>query len=125
MTDPIADMLTRLRNAARARKTTVRIPHSRQKLAILKILQANGFVKEIKEEKPGKFPELVVIIDPAENFTVRRISKPGRRIYSKTADLKPVLSGLGIAVLSTSAGIMTNKEARRRGVGGEIICEIY
>ncbi|MDD3066262.1 MAG: 30S ribosomal protein S8 [Candidatus Gracilibacteria bacterium] len=124
-TDPIADMLTRIRNAMSARKTEVRLPHSKQKLAILQLMEKNGFVAKIEEDKTGPFPELVVELPADKKFTFTRISKPGRRIYSKSTDLKPVLSGLGIAVLSTSEGLMTNSEAHKKGIGGEIICEIY
>jgi len=125
MTDPVADMLTRIRNAARAHKSIVYIPHSKQKFAILKILEKNGFVKKVNETKDGTFPELTVELIAEKDFSLNRVSKPGRRIYLKSLDIKPVLSGLGIAVISTSEGIMTNREARKKGIGGEIICEIY
>lgn len=125
LTDPIADMLTRIRNAIQARKFEISFPHSKQKLAILQILEQNGFIKSVKESKKERFPELVVELDPARSLTLLRVSKPGRRIYFPASSLKPVLSGMGIAVVSTSAGMMTNNEAHKRGIGGEIICEIY
>jgi small subunit ribosomal protein S8 len=124
-TDPIADMLTRIRNAMHARKEVVRLPHSKQKLAILQLMQKHNFIASFEEDKTGPFPELVVELPAEKSFTFTRISKPGRRVYSKSGDLKPVLSGLGIAVLSTSEGLMTNSEAHNKGIGGEIICEIY
>lgn len=125
LTDPIADMLTRIRNAIKARKPELRIAHSKKKLAILQLLEKNGFIKKVKEDKGVKFLELVIELDIDTPLNLRRISKPGRRVYSSAADLKSVLSGLGIAVLSTSAGVMTNKEANKKGIGGEIICEVY
>ncbi len=125
LTDPIADMLTRIRNAQNARKLQVTIPHSKQKLAILKVLEANEFVKKVEESKGEKFPEIDVELQSGSTFVFRRISKPGRRIYFKVEDIKPVLSGLGIAVISTSAGFLTNSEAKAKGIGGEVICEIY
>lgn len=124
-TDPIADMLTRLRNAQHARKPRVTIPHSKQKLAILKVLEKNEFVKKVRESKGEKFPEIEVELRTDSTFAFRRISKPGRRIYSKASEIKPVLSDLGIAVISTSAGFLTNSEAKKKGVGGEMICEVY
>ena len=125
LTDPIADMLTRIRNAQNARKPIVRIPHSKQKLAILRVLEANDFIGKIVENNSEKFPILEVELKSGESFQFRRISKPGRRVYTKASEMKPVLSGLGIAVISTSAGFLTNKEAHGKKLGGEIICEVF
>ena len=125
LTDPIADMLTRIRNAQNARKEVVRVPHSKQKLAILKVLEANEFVGEVAENDSEKFPVLEVSLKKDGKFSFNRISKPGRRVYVKSSEIKPVLSDLGIAVISTSAGFLTNKEAREKKLGGEIICEVY
>ena len=125
ITDPIADMLTRIRNAQAARKPLVRIPFSKQKLAILKVLEANGFVGKIEENDSEKFPVLEVELKRDAGFQFRRVSKPGRRIYTKSEEIKPVLNGLGIAVISTSAGFLTNKEAHDKKLGGEVICEVY
>ena len=125
LTDPIADMLTRIRNAQHARKELVRIPHSKQKLAILRVLETNGFIGKITENTSEKFPILEVELKPDGEFQFNRISKPGRRVYTKSSDMKSVLSGLGIAVISTSAGFLTNKEAYKKKIGGEIICEVY
>ena len=125
ISDPIADMLTRIRNAQHARKPVVRIPFSKQKLAILKVLESNGFIGKIVETDSEKFPIIEVELKSGEGFQFRRISKPGRRIYTKSNEIKPVLSDLGIAVISTSAGFLTNKEAKEKKLGGEIICEIY
>ncbi|MCF7845807.1 MAG: 30S ribosomal protein S8 [Candidatus Peribacteraceae bacterium] len=125
LTDPIADMLTRIRNAQHARKSIVRIPFSRQKLAILKVLEANEFVGKVSENTTEKFPMIEVELRDSSEFQFRRISKPGRRVYAKSSEIKPVLSDLGIAVISTSAGFLTNREAREKKLGGEIICEVY
>lgn len=125
LTDPIADMLTRIRNAQNARKEVVRVPHSKQKLAILKVLEASEFVEKIEENTSEKFPILEVSLKKGATFQFNRISKPGRRVYMKSSEIKPVLSGLGIAVISTSAGFLTNKEAHDKKLGGEVICEIY
>jgi small subunit ribosomal protein S8 len=125
LTDPIADMLTRIRNAQNARKEVVRVPHSKQKLAILKVLEANEFVGSVAKNDSEKFPVLEVNLKKDGKFQFNRISKPGRRVYVKSSEIKPVLNGLGIAVISTSAGFLTNKEARDKKLGGEIICEVY
>ena len=125
LTDPIADMLTRIRNAQHARKEVVRIPFSKQKLAILEVLAANNFVGKIETNESEKFPMLEVELKNDSEFQFRRISKPGRRIYTKSSEIKPVLNGLGIAVISTSAGFLTNKEAHEKKLGGEVICEVY
>ncbi|MFH1375169.1 MAG: 30S ribosomal protein S8 [Patescibacteria group bacterium] len=125
VTDPIADMLTRIRNAQHARKPIVRIPHSKQKLAILKVLEKSEFVKKVSESKGEKFPEIEVELKEKASFQFNRISKPGRRVYSKSSEIKPVLADLGISVISTSKGFLTNKEAQEKGVGGEVICEVY
>ncbi len=125
ITDPIADMLTRIRNAAKARKSVVRLPHSKLKKNILDILVQHGYISKVEEEKTGQFPELVIDLDIDKDVTLRRISKPGQRIYIGRDNLKPVLNNLGISIVSTSQGLMTNKEARNKGIGGEIICEAY
>lgn len=133
MTDPIADMLTRIRNASKARKAEVFIPFSKMKLEIIKILKKYNYITDFKEIKPNtdgyKFGGLLVTLSysgkESSISAIRRISKPGQRVYRSKDDLPRVLGGLGIAVISTSKGIMTNKEARRSGLGGEIICEIY
>ncbi|MCF7836706.1 30S ribosomal protein S8 [Candidatus Gracilibacteria bacterium] len=124
-TDPIADMLTRLRNAQQARKPIVRLPFSKQKFAILKVLEAQKFIEKVSEKKDAKFPEIEVELKTDSKFQFNRISKPGRRVYSKSADIKTVLNDLGIAVVSTSAGFLTNREAHAKKLGGEIICEVY
>lgn len=127
-TDPIADFLTRIRNAQAARRETVESPSSKVKAKIAKILEAEGYLSDVRERAEGarKILSMTLKYDQqAPRITsVRRISKPGLRVYRKSNELPRVLSGLGIAIVSTSAGIMTNTEARRRKLGGEVLCEI-
>ncbi|MEI6288281.1 MAG: 30S ribosomal protein S8 [bacterium] len=133
MTDPIADMLTRIRNAIRVRKTEVAIPFSKLKLGLLKILKQEGFVSGYEELKVGedgnKFGGLIVKLKYNEGqsaiASIKRVSKPGRRVYAAKDELPKVLNNYGIAIISTSAGLMTNREARKAGLGGEVVCEIY
>ncbi|MCD6178216.1 30S ribosomal protein S8 [bacterium] len=129
MTDPIADMLTRIRNAQLVSQKEVRIPFSRLKYEIAKILEENNFVEKIN--KVGRGPRKVIKISlkyidgrPAISG-LKRISKPGRRVYVPVKKIKRVKEGYGIAIISTPKGLMTDKEARRNKVGGEIICEIW
>lgn len=133
-TDPIADMLTRIRNAVAVHKTEVVLPYSKLKAEVAKILEANGFIlsaEKIDEVKDGKNigGELKIKLKylgerPVIN-ELRRVSKPGRRIYAKSDNLPVVLNNLGLAIISTSHGLMTNKEAKKAGLGGEVICEVY
>lgn len=130
MTDPIADMLARIKNALMARHKSVRIPSSKIKLEIARILKEEGYIEDFKyiNEKPQ--PQIEIILKYDENKRpviagVKRISKPGRRIYKGYRDLPKVLDGLGIAIISTSQGIMTDHEARKRKIGGEVLCEIW
>ncbi|MFZ2804574.1 MAG: 30S ribosomal protein S8 [Patescibacteria group bacterium] len=128
-TDPISDFLTRIRNAYDARLETVALPSSRMKLMIAKILQREGFVGAVAESAEGSKKTLTVALkyngkEPMIR-AIKRISKPGLRVYRGAGELPRVLSDIGIAIVSTSAGVMTNKEARKRKLGGEIICEVY
>ena len=138
LTDPIADMLTRIRNATMVYKDEVDIPASKFKEEILKILAQEGYIKGYerveKDGKPylraylkygpviktpkGRRPEQVI-------KSIRRVSKPGRRVYVSAREVPVVKKGLGIAILSTSKGVMTDREARRQGIGGEVICEVW
>ena len=128
--DPIADLLTRIRNGAQARMTTVDIPHSKIKVEIVKILEAEGYVSGHEITTETKFPNIRVTLrydakrKPLINH-IARVSKPGLRIYKPVSELKPVRSGLATRIISTSAGLMTDREARRKRMGGEIICEVY
>jgi small subunit ribosomal protein S8 len=127
MTDPIADMLTRIRNSASAKRVEVLIPFSKVKFTIAKIMEKMGYLDGIAVNEEAR--SFTVKLRYRGNTTafenIRRVSKPGRRVYAKTDELKTVRSGNGIAIISTSQGLMTNLEARDRKLGGEIICEIY
>jgi len=125
LTDPVADMLTRIRNAQQARKLELRVPASKLKKSILEVLASKKFIRAVSEEGEKISKVLVIELDTEKSLILRKISKPGQRIYRAKDELKPVLNGLGIAVLSTSQGIMTNSEAYKKGIGGEVICEIY
>lgn len=128
-TDPISDFLTRVRNAQRARLDAIVLPSSRLKFAIAKILEAEGFVGRVSETAEGAKKNLAVELkyngqEPAIR-SIKRVSTPSRRLYRGYDKLPKVLSDYGIAIISTSSGMMTNKEARRRKLGGEVICEVY
>jgi small subunit ribosomal protein S8 len=127
-TDPIADFLTRIRNAQHAHRETVDSPSSTVKVKIAKILQSEGFIADVRERTEGvkKYVTLTLKYENHEPkiHSIKRVSKPGLRIYRQSNELPRVLSDLGIAIISTSAGIMTNKDARRRKLGGEVLCEI-
>ncbi|MFG0264672.1 MAG: 30S ribosomal protein S8 [Rhodopirellula sp. JB055] len=131
MTDPIADMLTRIRNAVRVERPFVDIPASRVKRGVADVLKREGFIWDWKEEKleeePVGFLRLELKYGPnGERViqSIRRISKPGRRLYSRSKELKPVLGGLGIRIISTSKGVISDREARRDKIGGEVLCEV-
>jgi small subunit ribosomal protein S8 len=132
LTDPIADMLTRIRNGLTAKHETVNIPASKMKMAIAEILVEEGYLKSatrIKDEK-GVQDTINVVLKYGQNNTkvisgIKKISKPGLRVYAKFEDLPKVLNGLGIAVISTSRGMMTDKKARALGAGGEIIAYVW
>ena len=128
-TDPIADFLTRIRNAQAAHHETTSAPASKIKHAIASILVREGFLERVEEQTEGVKKTLTVTLKYQGKSpmirSIRRISHPGRRVYSKSTDLAPVLSGQGILILSTSVGLMTHKEARRRKLGGEVLCEVF
>ena len=129
ITDPIADMLTRIRNAMVARHDTVSVPASRMKMEIAKILKAEGFIADYHPEKTT--PEGIRIQlrygdrKQAIISGLRRVSRPGLRIYARRAEVPRVRGGLGVAILSTSRGVMTDRDARKAGVGGEVLCFIW
>jgi len=132
MTDPIADMLARVRNAAMAQHAVTRMPASKVKNSIAQILKAEGYIADARmDENPiTKRPEIVVALkydrDRSCAFQgIRRVSRPGRRVYVGHDRIPRVLSGLGTSILSTSQGLMTDTEARRRKVGGELVCEVW
>ncbi|MCT4592437.1 MAG: 30S ribosomal protein S8 [Candidatus Gracilibacteria bacterium] len=125
-TDPIADLLTRIRNAFQARQEFTLIPHSNLKIEICKILEKNGFLDGVKliQDKETKQIKAVLPKDKKE-LTLKRVSSPGRRMYVKSSELKPSLNGFGIFVLSTSRGVLTGAEAKEQNIGGELLCEVY
>ena len=132
MTDPIADMLTRIRNANVALHDRVRMPSSKQKEALARILQQEGYIAgfDVADEpgRPGKVLTIQMKYTTERSRTIsglRRVSKPGLRVYSQASKVPRVLGGLGVAVLSTSQGLMTDREARKRNVGGEVLCEVW
>ncbi len=126
LTDPIADLLTRLRNAQKAEKTSTFLAYSNEKKAILEILKKYHFIKNFSVEKNDlPYQELKVDLNETGKLTLRRMSKPGRRIYKKNKDLKRVKNGLGIWIISTPKGILSNVEAKKENVGGELLCEVY
>jgi small subunit ribosomal protein S8 len=132
MTDPIADMLTRLRNANTAMHDTVKMPSSKLKEALAAILEREGYIAGFSVHddagRPGRVLEVRMKYSPERARTIsglRRISKPGLRVYTKADRLPRVLGGLGVAVLSTSQGLMTDREARARRMGGEVICYVW
>jgi small subunit ribosomal protein S8 len=129
LTDPIADMLTRIRNAVRIKSEKVDIPISKIKLEIAKILKEEGFIRAYKILKDRKQGVLRVILKYVDNESVisglRRISTPGRRVYVNRNEIPKVMGGLGVVVLTTSKGILSDKTCRREGVGGEVICYVW
>jgi small subunit ribosomal protein S8 len=130
MSDPIADLLTRIRNAEKAKFQSVDIPGSQLKIEMARVLKEQGYVKNYKFIEDNKQGVLRVYLKyGAQNastiYGLKRISKPSIRRYVKSRDIKPVLNGLGIAILSTSKGIMTDKQAKEQNVGGEILCHVW
>ena len=132
MTDPIADMLTRIRNAVSVERPSVEMPISKVKKGVAEVLKREGYIwdwSEIKEET-DKFPKLRIELKYGPSGEkviqkIKRVSKPGCRVYSRAKDLRPVLNGLGISILSTSKGVMSDREARQQKLGGEVLCEIW
>ncbi len=130
ISDPIADMLTRIRNAGKAKFNSVDIPGSKLKVELAKVLKNEGFIRNHKFIRDGKQGILRVYLKYTQEqrhtiFRIERVSKPSRRFYVKSKDVKLVFNGMGIAILSTSKGIMTDKQARNQNVGGEILCNIW
>jgi small subunit ribosomal protein S8 len=128
-TDPIADMLTRIRNAINVRKNVVSLPHSNVKESVAKLLQSSNFIDAVKVEGEGTTKALVITIN-AEHTNARiteieRLSKPGRRYYVRSQEIPTVKRGRGVVIVSTSKGMMTGDAAKQAGVGGELICKVY
>lgn len=130
MTDPIADMLTRIRNAALARHDRTEIPASRMKAAVAEILKSEGYIADVRETDGEGPRKLTIVLKYGRDRQsaidgVRRVSRPGRRVYVAHDDIPRVRSGLGISILSTSRGIVSDRDARRLKVGGELLCEVW
>ena len=129
MTDPIADMLTRIRNANQMKHATVSMPASKLKCEILRVLKAEGYISDyvVKEEENKKSIEVTLKYVNKQRVIqgIKRISKPGLRVYAKTNELPRVLNGLGVAIISTSSGIMTDRDARKQKLGGEVIAFVW
>lgn len=140
MIDPIADMLTRIRNASMVKKPEVSLPMSKIKHAVAKVLEKEGWIQKAevikgglagkKNSKSASFDELKIVLKYKKSgksviSSIERISKPGLRIYASKDELPKVLNNIGIAIISTPQGLMTNKEARKKKIGGEVICEVY
>jgi small subunit ribosomal protein S8 len=127
MTDPVSDMLTRIRNAALARHESTLVPASQLKFHIAEILKAEGFIADVRKEEERT---ITIVLKYGRDRSsaidgIRRVSRPGRRVYVRHDHIPRVLSGMGVAILSTSRGIMSDKEARRQKVGGELLCEVW
>ena len=132
MTDPIADMLTRIRNANVAMHDQVRMPSSKQKVALAEVLKSEGYIVDFDvaddPKRPGELLNIDMKYSPERRRVIsgiKRVSKPGLRVYRKHNDIERVLGGLGVAVLSTSKGLMSDREARRQRVGGEVLCHVW
>ena len=130
MTDPIADMLTRIRNGAQASHVSVDVPSSKLKVALAKVLKEEGYIEDYEVKQVGKFNVITITLKyDSKNKPVItklvRVSKPGLKTYSKAKNLEKVLGGLGIAVISTSKGLMTDRKARKENIGGEVLCYVY
>lgn len=129
MSDPIADMLTRIRNGLKSRKSSVTMPASGRKFAIAEVLEREGYISNVsvEGERAGRnlMIELKYYQDQPVIEEIHRVSTPSCRVYKRCSDLDPIKNGLGVALVSTSKGVLTDKEARRAGVGGEVICTVF
>jgi small subunit ribosomal protein S8 len=129
VSDPISDLLTRIRNAVMVRKPTVDCPSSNQKIEICKILQREGFIKKFVVVDDGKQGIIKILLSykgaDSSIQGLKRVSTPGRRFYAQTKDIPRVLNGLGLAIISTSSGLLTDKEARKANCGGEVLCKVW
>jgi len=128
MSDPVADLLTRIRNANMRNKDSLELLSSRMKLNIVKVLKDEGFITNWELEEKGKFPQLRIWLKYVDDLPVireiKRVSKPGLRLYTKGKDCKPVLNGQGISILSTSKGILSDRQCRNDNIGGEVLCTV-
>jgi small subunit ribosomal protein S8 len=130
MTDPIADMLTRIRNAVRVERATVEVPISKVKRGLAEVLKREGYIWDWREVEADPVPHLQLELKYGPNGErlirhIKRVSTPGRRVYSRSTRLRPVLGGLGISIVSTSGGVLSDREARQKKLGGEVLCELW
>ena len=130
MTDPIADMLTRIRNAVRIERPHVEVPASKVKRGLAEVLKREGYIWDWNESEADKFPLIHIELKYGPNGErvirhIKRVSKPGRRIYNGATQLRPILNGLGISIVSTSRGVISDREARQQNLGGEVLCEVW
>ena len=130
VTDPIADLLTRVRNAGMARHESVLVPVSKMKQSVANILKEEGFIRDVETVKSGQWPMLRLRLLPsvrnqASIRGLKRISRPGLRVYVNREDIPKVYGGLGVAIMSTSQGVMSGQDARNRGIGGEVLCYVW
>jgi small subunit ribosomal protein S8 len=130
MTDPISDMLTRIRNAVRIERATVEMPLSKVKCGVADVLKREGYIWDWQEVDATPARQLRIELKYGPNGErvirhIKRVSKPGRRVYSQARELRPVLGGLGIRIVSTSRGVVSDREARQRNLGGEVLCEVW
>lgn len=123
MVDPIADLLTRIRNAQMARNMSITLPYSKVKHEMAKVMKKNNFIADTEKDESGQFPQLVLHLTE-KKLDLKRVSKCGQRIYTKYDEIRKVKNGFGIAIISTSKGIMTGYEARSKKLGGEYLCEV-
>jgi small subunit ribosomal protein S8 len=130
MTDPVSDMLTRIRNAIHAKREVVEVPFSKLKMGLVKLLEREGYLQTSSVAEDGRRGKILITLrytqqkEPVIN-QVRRVSKPGRRVYVGYSEIKPVLGGMGTAILSTSKGLLTDKQAKEAKIGGELLCTIW
>ena len=130
MTDPIADMLTRIRNGAMVSHESVEVPASKLKLELARVLKEEGYIADYEVKEAGKFKVINITLKYDTNHKsvitkLQRVSKPGLKTYSKAKNLQKVLGGLGVAIVSTSKGLMTDRKARKENIGGEVLCYVY
>ena len=130
MTDPIADMLTRIRNAVRIERPEVEMPFSKVKSGLAEVLKREGYIWDWREIEGVPAKQIHIDLKYGPNGErviqhIKRVSKPGRRVYSRATNLRPVLNGLGISIISTSRGVISDREARQRKLGGEVLCELW
>ncbi len=132
LTDPVSDLLARIRNAALARHEFTNVPHSKLKAGIAQLLKREGYIADVRTEQIGSQPRetLIIVLKYTKERNaafrgIKRVSKPGRRVYVRYSEIPRVLSGLGVSILSTSHGLMTDGDARSKKVGGELLCEVW